>query len=97
MATGRVTLAIAAIATMGVGAAAQAIPGGKGLSSAQIIELDGGGNRHLIVAECYLKNVCSKWGGGHICKEWTQKKVCGPPIDGSKAPPSTLPRINKRL
>lgn len=92
----KMTLAIAAVATIGVGAAAQAMAVGKGLSPAQT-EREGDGIRHSIVSECYWKKVCVKWGGGHICKEWTQKKVCGPPISGSKAPPSTPPRIKKRL
>jgi hypothetical protein len=74
----------------------RAMPAGKGLGLAQTIELDGGDVRHSIVSECYLTKVCAQWGGGHICKEWTQKKVCGPPVNGSKAPPSTFPRLNRR-
>jgi len=97
MNTAKMTLAIAAIAAMGMVAAAQAMPAGKGLGGAQTIEMEGGGIRHLIVSECYLTKVCAKWGGGHICHEWTQKKVCGPPINASKAPPRTPTRINKRL
>ena len=97
MNTLRMMLAIAAIATVGMLAAAQAMPAGKGLAGAQTIELEAAGSRHLIVSECYLTKVCTKWGGGHICKEWTTKKVCGPPINASKAPPWTPTRIKKRL
>jgi len=87
----------AAMVMMGLTAAAQAMAPSKGLGLAQVAERDGSDARHAIVSECYWTKVCVKWSPGHSCLEWTQKKVCGPPINASKAPSGPVPRIKKRL
>jgi hypothetical protein len=55
---------------------------------------------HPVVSECYWNKVCAKWvttPGGHYCREWTEKKVCGPPLNPTKKPPAMPPRFKKRL
>jgi len=97
MSNRKMTMAVVSIATIGIAVVAPAMAITSAPSPTQMIVPAADGMQHAIVSECYWKKVCAKWGGGHICKEWTQKKVCGSPIGGSKAPPSTPPRIKKRL
>jgi hypothetical protein len=88
-------LAVAATAIMGIAVTAPAA-----VSAPRPAQPVADGMRHEVVSECYWKKVCVRWSGpAHHpwCVEWAQKKACGPPIGGSKAPPSTPPKIKKRL
>lgn len=88
----------AAALAIGIAAPAQtvAIAAASGLACA--IAPAAGAMQHSVMWQCGWKQVCLKWGNHHNCKRWGQKKVCNPATTtGSKAPPSTPPKIKKRL
>jgi hypothetical protein len=80
-----IVLALASIGTAIAAAPAPATvlpPGGATMSA-------NGAIVHPVVSECYLKKFCAKWvttPGGHYCRERTEKKVCGPPLNPTKKP-----------
>jgi hypothetical protein len=85
------TLAFAMTVAVATVSPSRATPATTGLRPGQMITQKADGLLLSIVSECYWKKVCAKWvstGWGHSCLRWTQKKVCRPPLDGAKAPPS---------
>lgn len=92
----RLRLAVAALAT-GIAAPAHAVALGPSPGLVRAVLPETNSVWHPIVWQCAWKQVCLKWGNHHNCERWGQKKVCNPAVQGSNAPPSTPPKIKKRL